>query len=88
VISLASPPRPPPTQQLLPGSRSVRDTQLQTSHRARRHLVLRRQVPNHDRAARAERRQLCDVHLFGAGVMVEGESDLVPVDLGYSRRSL
>lgn len=64
----------PSTQELLPGGRGVGDTPLQTPHRARRHLGLRRQVSDHDRAARAGRGQLCEAHLLDSGVMVEGES--------------
>jgi hypothetical protein len=47
----------------------------------RRHLALRRQVPEHDRAARAARRELDDVHLLVLRVVIEGEADLLAVEL-------
>ena len=48
--------------------------------RARRHLALGRQVTDDDRAARAARRQLGDVHVLVGRVVVELETDLVAIE--------
>jgi hypothetical protein len=56
-------------------------TSLQAAHRARRQLALGRQVAEHDRAARAAWGQLDDMHLLGPRVVVDGEADLVAVEL-------
>src|SRR6185503_9484000 len=66
--------------ELLPCRPCIRDHELQAADRARLHLALRGQVTEHDRAARATRRELDDVHELRGGVVVEVESDLVAVE--------
>src|ERR1044071_5464065 len=66
--------------QLVPGGQGIRDHQLEPPDRPGRHFPLRGQVPDHDRAAGAGRRQLRDVHPFVGRVVVEVEADLVAVE--------
>ena len=66
--------------QLRAGGRGIGDDELQPAQRAGRHLVLRRQVADDDRAARPRRGQLDDVHVLVPGVVVEREADLVAVE--------
>src|SRR5207237_306198 len=54
--------------------------ELAPLHRARGHVLLRRQVTDHDRATRSLRRQLDDVHVLVRGVVIEVEADLVAVE--------
>ena len=76
-----------PGDQLLAGGRRVGDDELQPVQGARRHLVLRRQVADDDRAAGAARGQLRDVHVLVPRVVVEVEADLVAVE-GDRRRQV
>jgi hypothetical protein len=66
--------------QLIACGACVRDHELQALDRAGLHLVLRRQVADHDGATRATWRQLDDMHVLVAGVVIKVESDLVPVE--------
>ena len=61
--------------------RSRPATKSATLDRAWHHLALARKVADHDRAARAPRRQLHDVHVLGLRVVVQVEPHLVPVEL-------
>ena len=77
MISLHSTPR---SVSSAAGGLGVGDAQLEAADRARRHLALGGQVADDDRAARAARRQLDDVHVLVGGVVVEMEADLVAVE--------
>jgi hypothetical protein len=54
--------------------------ELQSLQRPGLHRRSARKAAENDRAARARRGQLRETHLAGAGVMVEGESDLIAVE--------
>ena len=70
----------PAVDQPLTGGAGVGDDELQAAHRAGCHLLLRRQVTEHDGAARAGRCELDDVHVLVPGVVVEVEAHLVAVE--------
>src|SRR3954470_8619494 len=70
----------PAIDQLLPRRSGVRDDELQSLDRARRHLALAGEIPEDDRAAGAARRQLHDMHLRRRRVVVELEADLVAIE--------
>src|SRR6478736_8139235 len=70
----------PPADELVPGRRRVGDDELDAVQRPGRHRLLRRQVPDDDRAAGPARRELRDVHVFVLRLVIEVEADLVPVE--------
>jgi hypothetical protein len=60
----------------------VRDDELQALQRARRHVRDDAALADHDRAARAGRRQLDDAGTVAdTGVVVDGEAELLGVEL-------
>jgi hypothetical protein len=66
--------------QLLARGVGVGDHQLQATHRTWRHFALRREVTDHNRATRARRRQLRDVHVLSGRVVVQVKADLVTIE--------
>ena len=66
-------------EQFLPCRRRVRNDELKSLHRARRHLVLGWQIAEDDRTARPRRGQLRDVHVLVLGVVIQSEADLVAI---------
>src|SRR5436190_6098932 len=72
--------RDTPIEELLARRLGIGDDQLQALDRARRHLALRRQVAEDDRATRAVGRELHDVHVLVLRVVVEVKADLVAVE--------